>query len=351
MSERIEKFLLSGSHGDSIRYSYERDKYMKFEGEIDAENQWSYIVEILVITIKSLMPSNQSVGSYIDYERFDKELKLWTLYKHGDNNRLRNISNNSSDLSYWKEIDDSIYSRIVPIVFVNEEWEIAKQEVIKNVLYTTGKIENLLEAIILSKLLYEVLNDKDLDYEKILEDMKAEIIQFSQKELLQKYKDSYRLGIGTYPDNFIVDFERTRIGLLNNLNGIIENDKYIVVSESLKLLKGDALGDKDIFKNFFLDGLAGLLTKQNEEYKIKDKFFIESMSMYLYKLKKGRISPESLEVSNYHLPDIFKFDEGEEFQHTLLKKCKVINKREINMNIVSYVSTRMGIYRFFCKSN
>ncbi|MCG4585993.1 hypothetical protein L0P56_10860, partial [Anaerosalibacter bizertensis] len=44
---------------------------------INEEKERNYVSEITILTIKSLMPSREEIGTRIDYERFKKEIELW----------------------------------------------------------------------------------------------------------------------------------------------------------------------------------------------------------------------------------------------------------------------------------
>jgi hypothetical protein len=324
--DKIKTFIMNGCYG---------------------ENQWSYIVEMLVITSKSLMPSDVAIGNNIDYKRFSEELKLWKYYRHGDNNSLLNIIKNFNEKYYWELEDDSIYSRIVPIVIVNSQWEKAREEVIKNVLYTTGSIENLIESVLLSKILYTLVRiSKEIEFGKIVSELKEEIIHLSQKEIIERYWEFYRADISTCPYNYIIEFERLRIDLLNILNEASTGSRFKVFSMALDIIKYKDLSIENIYNNFWLNGLVGIINKQRKELIFENKGFIENLCTYLYKLRKGRINPESIRIEKYILPDIFRYREGEEFFHSLLNKSKVVKKVENDQYIISYIRTKSYTYRF-----
>lgn len=345
LEEMIKSFMTKGCHGDTLKYKEYVLSRSKSVNEDQIKGQWSYITEIMIITIKSLVPSRELVGTVLDYTRFQKELKLWNQYRHGSNDLVLNSSKDVVSDSYWTDTDDSIYARVFPLVAANTRWEIIKDEIIKNLLYTTGNISEILETVALSRLLFSIMNNVK-DYEELISDLKEETIHFAQKDFLQRYKNDFKLSIDTYPGNYTITFERKKIALINILNEILLGNDFETLRNTVKLLKGAIDSDIDT-SNFWLMGFKGALEGDDTEFDFKDKKFIESLGGYLLKLRKGRIGPETLEVSNYELPDIFAFNIGEEFDHTLLNKSKVI-KKEVNSNfIVSYVQTKTGIYRFF----
>ncbi|KPU26635.1 hypothetical protein TR13x_09075 [Caloranaerobacter sp. TR13] len=343
MEDKIRYFINNAVYGDSLRYS--KTNHVLEKKKI--KGQWSYIVELFIITVKSLIPSMDVEGTTIGYTRFKEEIKLWTSYRHGSNKLLINSVNKFDDKIYWIEIDDSVYARIFPIVAANTQWDVILSEVIKNILFTTGNIFILQECIVLSKILYLILNGKK-DYDKIISSLKEEIIQLSQKELIGKYNKYFKADIAAFPGNFVINFERARIELLNLFNGKLIKNNFYILSRVLDILRGDIKEFGQIQYNFFLYGVLGLIIQNNNEFiEYKDKNFIQSLANYLLRLRKSRINPESLYIKDYYVPDVFKYNVGEEFSHSLLNKCKVVNKEETEKLFITYINTKTGIYRFF----
>lgn len=348
MEDKIRYFINNAVYGDSLRYSVNKNNAIK---QKKIKGQWSYIVELFIITVKSLIPSMDIEGTTVEYTRFKEEIKLWTSYRHGSNKSLINSVNKFDNKTYWTEIDDSVYARIFPIVAANTQWDIILSEVIKNILFTTGDIFILQEGIILSKILYLILNGEK-DYDKIINNLKEEIIQLSQKELISKYNKYFRADIAAFPGNFVIVFEKTRIDLLNLLNGKLIENSFFILKIVLDILRGDIKEYSQIHFNFFLYGVLGLIIKNNSEFvDYKDKNFIQSLANYLLKLRKSRINPESLYIKNYYMPDVFKYSVGEEFNHSLLNKCIVVNKEETEKLLITYIKTKAGVYRFFKLKN
>lgn len=346
MIEKIEKFILNGCYGDSIYYKkWTRNN----KDSIEIDGQYSYMVELMIITLKSIIPSLEEVGNIIDYKRFSEELKLWKYYRHGGNSSLLNTFENFNDNDYWTKVDKSVYSRIVPIVISNGNFNIIRREIIKNVLYTTGNIKTLLECISLGKILHILINEP-YDYAYIVEELKREMIHLSQVDYLNQYKEYYKTDVSTYPKNFTLQFERNKIDMINLLNGI-DIKLYRLLSLTLDILENNTCDLNDIEANFFLYGLFALISKENYKKEFKDKAFIKSLCSYMVKLRKSRINPEGLIIEKYDSPDIFSYDENETFKHPLLNNCNVINKIENNNFIKSYIKTKSGIYRFIKVKN
>ncbi len=148
--ENVRDFLINASYVDVMEYEKQAITPVIESYE---EDQWSYIVEVMILTIKSLKPSEAENGNVIDYKRFEKELELWKSYRHGMNRNLLYSVEKKPYENYFTEIDDSIYSRIAVITISNQDFEAIKSEVIKNILFTSGNIEIILESLLLSKML------------------------------------------------------------------------------------------------------------------------------------------------------------------------------------------------------
>lgn len=304
-----------------------------FKQDRKANGEYNYISQLAVVTIKSLMPKENEEGVGIDQNRFSEELRLWKYYNNGSNQALIKAIDFTSADDYWTISDDSIISRIIPIVVANQREDAAEEEAIRNILFTTGKLENLFESIlILHLLLMLVSNRKNEDLISILKD---KVINFSQTRYLEKYKHNYRNL--KFPKNFQISFEREKINALNALNDVRLN-KYNNLKDCLSILKGyeaNTLMGKVLYNYLYNEDMDHNLPK-----------FYLNLGEYILNLRKSRIEPEKLKIDKYILPDIFSFEEGEVFYHSLLKNCKVIEKTtEENKETVA-VQTKTGIYVF-----
>lgn len=338
LETNIEKFITCGCSEEVRRYreNFHQPNSLEYD-----KNQWTYIVEIMIITIKSLVPDEFHHGSVIDYKRFNEELKLWYNYRHGENDSLLGCLDND-EKTYWEYDDDSISSRIAPIVFVNEDWKVARREILKNILYTSGSIFSVFEGLALSRLLFVLISNPAISFDELISLIKEEIVCFSQKDFIMEHSADFRFSLDTYKGNYIIEFERKRIELLNTLNGINVGLKFTTLKESLNILREK---EGHILPSFFFGGIRGLKAGC-ENTSIKDEDFIRNLCSFLAKLRKGRITAKSLLVDKYVLPDVFQYNEGELFFHSLLRKCQVIKKINTSDTIISLIRTKSGIYRF-----
>lgn len=301
---------------------------------IDNEEK-RYISEVTIITIKSLLPQENEIGNRINYDRLEKEMELWYYYRQGDNTSLLNsIYLNNADV-YWNEFDDSIYIRLTPIVFSNNNWDIIREEILKYILFTTGNISTILEGLMVSKILFLIMNKN----EEMVDELKCEIINFSQSEFLEKFSQYFRVPVEKYPKKFSIEFERKRIALINILNGMGSNE-FSTLRESLRTAQNNIQAN-NIQAEYSIFAKA-LYSIKNPISNKKDIRIYENFCDYLCKLNKGRIEPSLLAIDKYYLPNIFSFKEGEEFYHSLLSKCKVLKKEETKV----VLKTKSGIYEF-----
>ena len=102
-----------------------------FQEDINNNKAQTYITQITILTIKSLIPSVNEIGNRIDYRRFYEELKLWKYYSLGENNSLLNILGDIDEDVYFSLNDSTLYSRIIPIILDNENHDIIEDEIIK----------------------------------------------------------------------------------------------------------------------------------------------------------------------------------------------------------------------------
>ncbi|NLJ78948.1 MAG: hypothetical protein GX329_06275 [Tissierellia bacterium] len=295
----------------------------------------SHITDLIIITIKCLMPSEEELGVNIDYRRYEEEIKLWEYYRRGENNSLINILGDIDPHIYWNGRDDTAILRMLPIVLANKDYLILREEAIKNVLFSTGNIETIMEALLVAKLLYLIL----VDTEDICHHLKQEIINLSQVDFMDRYQNRFRAPIGAYDGQFSIDFERHKIHALNILNSS-RSQWFESLQDCMKVYLDNLSGDSIIGSS-----LESYLTGQNiGETKLAN--YYAGLAIYICNLRRGRIDPNALKIDRYDLPDVFQFDEGDVFFHSLLNKSKVIKKEITSEGLIIYLSTKLGIYKF-----
>lgn len=298
-------------------------------------NKHTSLTQVCLLSIKSLIPSNVFIGNVMNDKRFIEEVKLWRFYQEGTVEMLSNVvSDKLLDRSYFIE-DDNFYLRALVIIAANSEYKVSENELIKNLLMSSGDISTLLLWISINRLIF--LTHEYKDFDKVLEELKEYIIRFSQSEYLKLHGELYKVDIKEYKKNYIIEFEKEKIQLINVLNGI-SSDKYLALFEIINYLSG-CCEDIEIKSK---EARIICLDMANIEI---DKFY-HAMTLYIERLRNGRIDPDDLIIEEYELPNIFKYDIGEEVYHTLLGTCKII-KKEVRENILtSAVNTKTGTYLF-----
>lgn len=305
-----------------------------FEEDIQKNNGPSHITDLIILTIKSLLPSEVIVRVDIDYRRYKEELNLWKYYRNGDNPSLMNILESMKPNIYWKGKDNTLYYRLLPIILANKDFEAIKEEVIKNILFTTGNIETLIEGVLLSKIIHNLLLGKN----DVIIGLKDEIINLSQREFLEKYKEYFRIPIEEYESNFSVEFEQYKIYALNVLNQSYSN-RFKILEDCVEILLDNKEGNTTIGKyiNSYENG------EINKKFQLDNHY--KELGVYVFNLRNGRIDPKLLKIHKYQLPDVFKFQQGEVFYHSLLNKAKVIKREDIGEKVTIHLKTKSGIYR------
>lgn len=300
--------------------------------DLGLNNKNTYISQLTILTIKSLLPMEDAVGNKIDYKRFKEELKLWQKYSIGENISLLDALGVPDHSNYMDYFDETFYTRLLPIIISNTDFYIFKEETIKNILYFSGNIQNLFEWLLIGIVIYSLMaKDEDM-----VSSLKEYIINFSQKEFMDQYKGYFRIEIERVSNDFKISFEKERICLLNILNGI-KSTKYPYLQDLLGVLEGKEPSTS--IGRIIYNSCNGIRMGK------MDRLYI-NMNNYILKLRKGRIDIEDLKIKEYILPDVFSFKEGEVFFHSLLNHSKVIKKEAKAGSLTSLISTKSGNYLF-----
>ena len=202
-------------------------------------------------------------------------------------------------------------------------------------------MQALFEGLAISYLLYHVMNNSSglqaLTKEKLVDGLKDRVIKFSQISYIEKYKSHYRINIENYNGNFRVEFEKEKLNLLNALYTLGSNRYYSLI-DFFKVIEGDE--GNTLIGRFLYD----YLYSKNNNYEISE--FHLSLGEYIINLRRSRIDPEKLKINEYILPDVFSFEEGEVFYHSLLREVKIIKKEVKGKTLTSLLQTKTGMYLF-----
>ncbi|WP_071060427.1 hypothetical protein [Andreesenia angusta] len=299
---------------------------------------WSYEVELFLVVLKSMVPDRESGTNKVDYVRFQKELELWRDYRHGGNRAVMDAIKGDYE-SYWKAEDESIAFRVLAIALANESVEGIVEESLKNTAYFTGNSEQIVQSSYMGAFLGHLFNSESPD--RIKEFSREAVVKLSLKEDILDAK-LLKLELNESRTRYVVEFERSRIELLGKLSGN-STEKYPYVDTLHGLLEGEVDEEETIFEAF-------TAIKHGKDDADTDRFS-EIMARYIWKLRKGWIDPEQIEIKEYIEPDIFSMELGEKSYHSLLNRIELISVEMQDSFEIRHIGTKTGVYRFFKRKN
>lgn len=260
--------------------------------------------QLFLITVKCLIPYDDKIGCLFDKDRYKKEIELFSSYMNG----------NDETIDYWlrnkeaSNLDDNLLEyKIIPLALSNTVWENLTDELIKVVLFYTINKNTILNALLISSAVFDFMTGSDID--SIEAAARERLINFSVKEFLIKNQINA-------DKNYIIDFEKERIKMI--AKPILFDNNFI---NGFKVL------------NYIFEKSPEHLTENNSD-------IIDSFSVYLYKLRKGLISPEKLIIPD-KIPEIKECLKYSTFSHPLLGRCKVIKRTEKE----AIVRNKLGLMR------
>lgn len=303
-----------------------------FQSEL-AEKSPSYYYQIFMMTVRSLVPES-SGGNCVNYERFSEELKLWTGYRAGGNSALNDFALRGRR---GKDFDESAPVRAVPIFIANENSEKAVQEIFKSSYFITENIKSFLVSVSAGFIISEFIESKNFD--EMFSELKEILIEINTSELLKTVnKENDKL--------YIINFERNRIELLQKMdrvNSAFDNEEE---SEYLKFLKEIyRFLSEESGEDRGLSKICGFISDDAD----LDSGYLRSIGNYLGRLRKGRISPESLKFEKKDDASVYSLREGERFRNSVLGDSVLKKIEEKDGFELRYVVSKSGKYRFFRK--
>ncbi|MGD9570059.1 MAG: hypothetical protein AB7V48_17410 [Sedimentibacter sp.] len=249
-------------------------------------------LQLFLIAVKCLMPSENEVGCYFDVERYKKEIELFKCYKNGLDETLEYYIENKKPSEKY---DNLLEYKIIPIITANTQWDILLNEALRTSMFYSLNKNTILNTILISSAINGYLN---ANLENINEITKERLINFSLKDFLKSNNIIMN-------KNSLIEFEKERIKLLTQSKLI--NDELISEFKSLHYVYNEI---------------------KNENMEATNETVLCSFSSYLFKLRKGIINPEKLKISTDNVPEIKEFLKYTTFSHPLLGRCKVIKRGE-----------------------
>lgn len=284
--------------------------------------------QLFTISLKSMLPFENKIGCKFDERRYSDEIKTLRYYINGEDELVINKIKQNKPLI---ALDNLIEYKIIPIVISNVLWENIINEVLKCVVFYTYSKESILEAIALSSLLHEYIENNSTDKDCLHEITKKRIIEFSIKDF---FKDNFSVPA---KNSYIINFERDRISYIMKDN----------------IFDRSSISDKKITKYVLYNdrGFSPENTQAFSEKDAKDAFITDSnntnllnLGSYLYKLRKGILDPRKIKYNPDDNIDLKIYTEKESFTHPILGKCLVIKRTE-NMAIVKTKTGNIKVKR------
>ena len=279
---------------------------------------------LIIINTKCLVDDKIQRYVYIDNNRLKDELRYYNFY--------------GTKPSY-----DDILNILLPLILSNTNIQKCEDEVVsliqKYVKYLK-KEDNLFEyvlgAVIYNALMHYLLENKNIEYNDLLQLLKEKIIGFSiELEKLNMIKfQMARINaiqlIDSYIDLKVDDYEEGKI-IKNILNVIY--DIYIEEREV------NNAGIISIKKSI----LSILGEEANKNMDNID--FIEQMSVYILKIRKYMINKKTYNL-NSDPRNLIKYNEGDTVLDAILNKINIVSK-ELKDNILYIkIKSKSGEYDF-----
>ena len=280
--------------------------------------------DLIIINTKCLIDDKTQRYVYVDNNRLKDELRYYNFY--------------GTKPSY-----DDILNILLPLILSNTNIQKSEDEVIiliqKYVKYFK-KNDNLFEyiigALMYNALIHYILENKNIEYEQLLQLLKEKIIGFSiELEKLNMIKfQMARINTIQLIDNYIdlkVDnYEDGKIikNLLNAIYDIYIEERNVNNIGILSMKKSilSILGEQS---NLNMDNID----------------FLEQMSHYIIKLRKYVINKKTYNL-NSDPRNLIKYNEGEVVPDAILNKINIVSK-ELKDNVLHIkVKSKSGEYNF-----
>lgn len=282
------------------------------------------LTDLIIINTKCLIDDKIQRYVYIDNNRLKDELRYYNFYG-------------------IKPSYDDILNILLPLILANTNIQKSEDEVIslieKYVKYFK-KEDNLFEytigALMYNALIHYILDNKNIEYDILLQLLKERIIGFSIE--LEKLN--------------MVKFQMARINAIQLIDNYIDLkvDDYgdgKIIKNLLNVIYDIYIEERNVSNIGILSIKKSILSILGEESKLSmDNIdFIEQMSHYIIKLRKYVINKKTYDL-NSDPRNLIKYDEGEIVCDAILNKINIASK-ELRDNVLHVkVKSKSGEYNF-----
>lgn len=282
------------------------------------------LTDLIIINTKCLIDDKIQRYVYIDNNRLKDELRYYNFYG-------------------IKPSYDDILNILLPLILANTNIQKSEDEVIslieKYVKYFK-KEDNLFEytigALMYNALIHYILDNKNIEYDILLQLLKERIIGFSIE--LEKLN--------------MVKFQMARINAIQLIDNYIDlkvddYDDGKIIKNLLNVIYDIYIEERNVSNIGILSIKKSILSILGEESKLNmDNIdFIEQMSHYIIKLRKYVINKKTYDL-NSDPRNLIKYDEGEIVCDAILNKINIASK-ELRDNVLHVkVKSKSGEYNF-----
>ena len=283
-----------------------------------------YIKNMIILNTKSLIDDLAQRYVKIDKNRLRDELLYYRFY--------------------GEKLDDiNIVNILLPVIISNTNMKKSEEEVVKVIKYYVlynkkNEYMNdfLISSLIYNTLIHSIIENKDIEYEELMQKIKSTIIEFTyEMEKTEVIKFEMKRiqviqSIDRYIDLKIKDYEDNDI--INNLLNVIH---VIYISDRDTKIQGIKSIKKSILSILGFD--------INE--KIDNIDFINSMAEYIIKLRKYKINKKEYNIKS-DPRYLINLEIGDTKSDPILNNIKVISRNFSNNVLNIGLVSKTGDYNF-----
>ncbi|GIM31319.1 hypothetical protein [Paraclostridium bifermentans] len=283
-----------------------------------------YIKNMIILNTKSLIDDLAQRYVKIDKNRLRDELLYYRFY--------------------GEKLDDiNIVNILLPVIISNTNMKKSEEEVVKVIKYYVlynkkNEYMNdfLISSLIYNTLIHSIIENKDIEYEELMQKIKSTIIEFTyEMEKVEVIKFEMKRiqviqSIDRYIDLKIKDYEDSDI--INNLLNVIY-DVYINDRDT------QIQGIKSIKKSIL--SILGFDINEN----IDNIDFINSMAEYIIKLRKYKINKKEYNIKS-DPRYLINLEIGDTKSDPILNNIKVISRNFSNNVLNIGLVSKTGDYNF-----
>lgn len=283
-----------------------------------------YIKNMIILNTKSLIDDLAQRYVKIDKNRLRDELLYYRFYGE-------------------KLSDINIVNILLPVIISNTNMKKSEEEVVKVIKYYVlynkkNEYMNdfLISSLIYNTLIHSIIENKDIEYEELMQKIKSTIIEFTyEMEKTEVIKFEMKRiqviqSIDRYIDLKIKDYEDNDI--INNLLNVIHD---IYISDRDTKIQGIKSIKKSILSILGFD--------INE--KIDNIDFINSMAEYIIKLRKYKINKKEYNIKS-DPRYLINLEIGDTKSDPILNNIKVISRNFSNNVLNIGLVSKTGDYKF-----